>query len=331
MYNSSIQGSIKISLDDKTALCTGITRVLAALPPEQWQNSLLSLTNPTIECIDALTKAVTSVGSEVAEDQQISQIIEKIGEEVGVLAIAMRTFNNAKSKSSSEQKQRESPVFAVLHGVWPYLKHIASTLCYHQNISSSLSELLLVAVTLSEKNQDAHLLTKLYEISITMIDSVCKRNQVRSLDPVMDLIGGIINAFGPIADNDVQLVDNGVMNIRQIVEELTRRSCSVVNSIKSEIQVDALPAMFSVCTCGIQKCPILFMTLNTQADGSQDGQIFVHSIKVAVSSIDERHNNVARTAMFYLKEVVSKSRLLYFFEISHILFLNKLTSKNFQL
>ena len=180
----------------------------------------------------------------------------------------------------------------------------------------------MVAVLLSKKNQNVHLLTKIHEIAVTMIDTVCKGNQVKALDPIMDLVSGIVDAFGPIADTDAQVTGSGVVSdetrkVREIVQQLTCRSFSVVNAIGTDAQVDMLPAMFSICTSSIQRCPILFMTLSAQADStSQDGQIFVRSITVAFSSIDQKHVDVARTAILYLKEVVSTN--VFYFSLSFL-------------
>lgn len=328
MYDSSIEDSVSISMDDKKALCTGIARVLAVLHPEQWSHSLLSLTSPTIEYIESLEKVVNNNSGEVTE--KLPQIIERIGEEICVLAIAIRSFNVATSRTTGENSI-DSPAFSVLDRVWPCLNLIASTLCNHPIISASLSELLLVAVSLSEKTQNVLLLTKLYEISITMIDCVCKSDQIRSLDPIMDLVSGIISTFGPIADavtklTGSELVSNETHKIRDIVEQLTRHSFAVVNTVRSDVQIDMLPAMFTICTSGIQRCPILFMALNTQTDGSQVGQIFSSSITVAISSIDEKHIDVARTAMLYLKEVVSRIDLCL--SLKSFTFINTLTFKS---
>ena len=136
MYDSSIQDSLTISMEDKKALCTGITRVLAVLPPQQWLSSLSSLANPTIEFIDTLTKAADSVNNEGEDKKNMPSIIEKLGEEISVLAIAIRTFNGATSKNSSKETTIENPVLTVLHRVWPCLNLIAATYSLHDNISS---------------------------------------------------------------------------------------------------------------------------------------------------------------------------------------------------
>ncbi len=313
MYDISFEDSLAIRIDDKKALCTGITRVIAVLPPEQWLSSIISLSNPTIQCIEVVTEAANG---ENADSPKMPQIIQRMGEEISVLAIAIRTFDNATIKGAIAKDVVDSPVLTVLNRIWPCLNNIALTYSLHENISSSLSELLLVAVSLSEKNQSMQLLTEIHEKAITMINTICGTNEIRALNPIMDLVSGVVDVFGPIADTDAQVkagsgvVSNETRKIRYIVEHLTRQSFSAVNTIKNEAQIEMLPAMFSICTSGIQRCPILFMTLSTQA-GSQDGQIFVRSVTVAFSSIDEKNIDVARTAMLYLKEIVSA--FFYFF------------------
>ncbi len=310
MYNQSVEDSLSISMDDKKSLCTGITRVLAVLPTQQWLNSLLSLTNPTIECIESTSKVAASINVKDVENENKILVLDRLGEEICILAIAIRTFNIATGKENKDDNSAENPILSVLQRVWPSLTLIASSLCYHHKICASLCELLLVAVSLSENLQNIHLLKNVYEISGTMMASVSKLNRSRELEPIMELVAEIINAFGSTADNrdhtsgmEVTSEDSG--EITDIIEQLINRSFIVVNSISSDAQLDILPSLFSLCTYSIQKCPVLFMSLNNEMIGHTNGELFVSSISVAVSSIDQKHVDACRSAMLYLKEVVS--------------------------
>lgn len=306
MYESSMKDPFLVHMEDKKALCTGITRVLSVLPVNQWQNSLASLTNTTIECMESYMTILNNANGTTPEKDQITQIMEKIGEEMCVLAIAIRTFNLATSKTPCGKEFQENSSLSVFTRVWTSLHHIASTLCHDYEISASLSELLKSAVSLSGTSYNVELLTKVYEIITIMIESSCKDKKLRSLEPIMELVNEIVNAFGQIADTDVEGgtekdvdVRAGSHKIRQVAEQLVSRFFVLVNGI------DMLPAMFSICSCCIRKCPILFMSLNTHSDDNQGQSIFASSITVAVSSIDEKHIDVVRSAMMYLKEVVS--------------------------
>jgi len=312
MYDQSIRDLIVISMEDKKALCTGISRVIVALPKEMWLNSLSSLTNPTIECIASLSNTAASISPDDSEHENNAQIIERLGEEISILAMTMRAFDMAASKVSNNEHDM-SPVFSVLQSCWPCLTRIASSSSVHHVISASLNEILLVSISLSDSYQQIRLLMQVYEITIIIVETVAKSSQLLALEPIMELISDILNRFGPIGDAEA------TGQIREIIKQLLSRSFILVNSITTDAQLDVLPAMFSICTSGIQKCPISFMSLNSD---QTDEHLFVRSISVAVSSISRKHADVARAAMLYLKEAVSTS---YF--VSLFLRLDDLNSK----
>ena len=298
MYDQSIVDLIVISMEDKKALCTGISRVIVALPKEMWLNSLSSLTNPTIECIASLSNTAASISPDDLEHENNAQIIERLGEEISILAMTMRAFDMAASKVSKTNEHDMSPVFSVLQSCWPCLTRIASSSSVHHVISASLNEILLVSISLSDSYQHIHLLMQVYEITVIIMETVAKSSQLLALEPIMELISDILNRFGPIGDAEA------TGQIREIIKQLLSRSFTLVNSITTDAQLDVLPAMFSICTSGIQKCPISFISLNSD---QTDEHLFVSSISVAVSSISRKHADVARAAMLYLKEAVSTS------------------------
>ena len=298
MYDQSIGDLIVISMEDKKALCTGISRVIVALPKEMWLNSLSSLTNPTIECIASLSNTAASISPDDLEHENNAQIIERLGEEISILAMTMRAFDMAASKVSKNNEHDMSPVFSVLQSCWPCLTRIASSSSVHHVISASLNEILLVSISLSDSYEHIHLLMQVYEITVIIMETVAKSSQLLALEPIMELISDILNRFGPIGDAEA------TGQIREIIKQLLSRSFTLVNSITTDAQLDVLPAMFSICTSGIQKCPISFISLNSD---QTDEHLFVSSISVAVSSISRKHADVARAAMLYLKEAVSTS------------------------
>jgi len=317
MYNSSLDDGLKISMEDRKALCTGITRVLAVLPQDQWISSLSHLSTPTIECIEVVTKRADELKGKVDSVILIPRIIERMSEEISVLAIAIRTFNHATIKSSSDATGNgsENPVRAVLHRVWPCINHIATTYCLYENISSSLSEFLLVAVSLSETHENVHLLTKICETAVTMIDTISNSVEPKAIEPILGFVKGVIDAFGHTADAVVKISSAGCANenkdarqVRDIVEQLTcrvfRQLPSNEDLMRSGAQVEVLPAIFSICSACIQICPFLFLTLSIESDDSQNTRLFLQSVNIAISSLKDKHIDVARTAMMFIKEVV---------------------------
>ena len=124
---------IKIEFEDREALCSGICGVLAALPCDRWTASLSSLAQPTIDCLEQVTKTIDAHSSAAARSDKISALT-RLADEIRLLSVIVRAFKNAAMKSKRETLSDGKPVAAdandplisILRRPWPCLSHIAS-------------------------------------------------------------------------------------------------------------------------------------------------------------------------------------------------------------
>mmetsp|Transcript_5201 Transcript_5201/g.5922 ORF Transcript_5201/g.5922 Transcript_5201/m.5922 type:complete len:294 (-) Transcript_5201:712-1593(-) len=148
-----------------------------------------------------------------------------------------------------------------------------------------------------------------------MIDTISNSVEPKAIEPILGFVKGVIDAFGHTADAVVKISSAGCANenkdarqVRDIVEQLTcrvfRQLPSNEDLMRSGAQVEVLPAIFSICSACIQICPFLFLTLSIESDDSQNTRLFLQSVNIAISSLKDKHIDVARTAMMFIKEVV---------------------------
>lgn len=318
MYDSSNVNSGVIDIEDKKALCSGVTRVISVLSEEKWQESLLSLTNEPIALIDTLTKTADQLSTSDSDSNVISALLEKIANEILVLSIIIQTFNNATKKHVGD-----APALSILQKVWPFVNLLASTQNGNQFLFPCLSELLLVAVSMSGETNNINLIQNIDEVISKMMESVSKSNETKALHAVMELVSGTIESLGQLADNDAKNQGNEVMSkethkMREIVEQLISRSLNLFQALNDDTKVDLLPKIFSICTSSIQRCPVLFTAIELQTTNVNSEKILIHTITLAVTSVDQKHTDVARAALLYLKEIVSFKFLpLYQSDIDH--------------
>lgn len=303
MYDSDINLS-SVDIEDKKALCTGVTRVIAVLSQEQWQISLLSLISKPIGLIESLTKSADEINSKGGDLNSVSKILEKIADEILIIAIIVRTFNSATEKNA----YNAPAALTILEKVWPYVNLLASTQSDTDFLFSSLSELLLVAVSISGETENLNVLQKIDDVMNKMIECVSQSSNQKALHPIMELVSGIIDTLGPLVNsdikNDIKMSDE-TSKMREIVHQLTSRSLYLILALNVDSKVDLLPKMFSICTSGMQKCPNLFMTIPSRTDVLPEEKLVFCTITMACTSIDQKHVDVARAALLYLKEIVS--------------------------
>ena len=305
MYDTSNINAGAIDIEDKKSLCSGVTRVISVLSEEKWQESLASLTNQPITLIDTLMKTADQLSTKDGNSNIISALLEKIANEILVLSIIIRTFNNA-----TEKHVGDATALSILQTVWPFVNLLASAQNNNEFLFSCLSELLLVAVSMSGKTNNVNLIQKIDEVISKMMESVSKSNETKALHAVMELISGTIEALGPLTDTDAKNQGNEEMSeetrkMRDIIEQLISRSLNLFQALNDDVKVDLLPKIFLICTSSIQHCPVLFIAIESQATNLNLEKIFIHTIMLAVTSVDQKHTDVARAALLYLKEIVS--------------------------
>ena len=140
-YNLSIHES-SITIEDQGSLCSGICRVLAALPTDQWGGTLTSLAKPTIESLEAATAEIEKKPYNV-NDHLICILSQRVGNELLLLSIMIRTFNTSagdqildgcRLSQNDDSSNFEHPSLLVLHRAWSCISFISEKLC-KENVS----------------------------------------------------------------------------------------------------------------------------------------------------------------------------------------------------
>ena len=302
MYSNEGNDLNFASLDDRKSLCTGITRVLAVLPPDQWVSSLTTLTNPTIECIENLLKSI-SENQISADKSKLGERVTRISDEICVFASALRTFH------ASAKKQAKVPLLSLLHRIWPLVTHIAKTLSTQELIISSLCEFLLIVISLNDDGKDVGLLKEASEIAIAIMDFASNEHTQCHVMPIMEFVEQIIETFGHLAEAQVSVISplpatiGLTQQMRDIVEHLLRKAFHVIQGQSEKENVDALPGLFSVWGACIRRCPCLFFSLNVSVASAES--LCTASLNVARSSVTSKQIDVVRSTLLYLYEAVS--------------------------
>jgi hypothetical protein len=306
VYSNSCNGA---NIDDRKALCTGITSVLAVLPPDQWASSLTTLANPTIECIEILLKSINE-NRTTADKSKTEERVTRMGEEICVLASAIRTFHTvAKKQPNSSSEQAKTPLLSLLHRVWPSIALIAKTLSTQEVVISSLSEFLLIVISLNDDGKDTGLLKEASEIAITIMDFASQRHAQCHVMPIMEFVEEMVETFGHLAEAQVRTSSPSVIavevnqQIHAIVEHLLRKVFHVVQEQSGDENVDALPGFFAVCRACIRRCPSLFFILTITPESTE--KICTASFNATRLSVASREFDVIRSTLLYLNEAVS--------------------------
>lgn len=180
-YNTTCED---ISIEDREVICSGICRVLAALPTDQWVSSLSALARPTIGCLETVSKTADgalSTDSMRKNTEQLFSIIQRGADEIRLLSTMIRTFNKAAArgfaqmasgcKSSAEgHKGSEHPSLAILQRAWPCILHMAEKFGQHEVISAAVEDFLIVAVAIQQ--HDGTACSMLQELCETALNTI---------------------------------------------------------------------------------------------------------------------------------------------------------------
>ena len=234
IYQSPFQEPLKIDVEDRKALCMGITRVLAVLPSEKWAHSLTVLTNESVQCLENVTKlAEEAIVKEALASTAGQVIVTRMCEEIVVLGSILRSFRNATINVEKNIKQNldGSPILSVLERIWPCLTHISQKHGENEEVAIAIGEFLLVAVMVENIDKSA-LLKEACNIATPML----ARGHSVSFRPILEFIEGTITAYGKLADStistDGNLVNSENAKIREVIEQLL---CSAFDTASSVI------------------------------------------------------------------------------------------------
>ncbi len=311
-------------IDDRKALCTGITRVIAVLPADQWASSLSSQVTPTIQCIEMMVKGASLYPSNI-EKPKFEQYISRMSEEIGVLAIALRTFNSFAKKNNNTTSDVKAPLLSLLNRIWPTITSISRNFSAYEVVVSSLSDFLLIVVSLNEDGENLSLIAEAVEIAIAILDtSTHQKYATSSINPILNFVEEAIDTFGHQAElhaigGFTSPTTPLTETMHKIVQHMVQKSFSAIPATGDEnnAQEDILPGIFAICRACIRRCPVLLMTLS-YADGNFSQSMFAASLGASVSAIGNRQAEVVRDALLYLNDCVSFSCLFRSIIVSSI-------------
>ena len=322
---SAEDGSIAIA--NRLALCSGLCRVVAALPPDQWTSSLSHLASPTIVCLEAATKQVDALSSNESLTTQKGQILVRMADEIKLLAVMTRTFNNLAAKS--DEVDTCAPLNAILRKAWPCLLHVAQHHSSYDIISRSLSDLLTAAVAIKIRvKDDITQFRSISEMAASIMAAVKVGGNDATQAALLQFVQEAVDGYGYMGEihargaGAASELDEG---IRQILDQLLMLSFQAVQSTSSGMwsQVleqqkgdhsserspqravaaqavsnaspDELAAMFGLLTTCLHRCPLLLFGLG------DDSSCLRQAVGASVLAMNEKEVDVARGAMMFLK------------------------------
>ena len=108
--------------------------MLAALPNDQQQTSLMALALASIACLEAMVERAQSMGS-TGEKSTLSSILDRAADEIIILVTTARAFTEATSKLNSGIGSARAPFvepsMVVLERAWPTISIIASKYSFY--------------------------------------------------------------------------------------------------------------------------------------------------------------------------------------------------------
>lgn len=106
--------------------------MLAALPADQQQTSLMALALASIACLEAMVERADSSGG---EEKKFSPLLDRAADEIVILVTTARAFTEAistiNSGNESERTSFVEPSIMVLGRAWPKISAVASKYSFH--------------------------------------------------------------------------------------------------------------------------------------------------------------------------------------------------------
>ena len=251
-----------------------------------------------------------------SQDQNaLDKRISRMSGEICVIATILRTFHGvAKKQRNINLDEVRTPLLSLLHRVWPCLTHIAKTFSTHEIVISSLSEFLLMMISLNDQGKEVSLLKEASDIAIVMMDAVSRQQSTPcNITPIMDFVEEMIQIFGFQAEARAKAslsaqTDGLPEHIHAIIGHLLQKAFHVIREQSEKSNIDALPGLFSVCRACIRNCPLLFINLHVFAESSNSESIFSGSLNASISFVNNRQIDVVRAALLYINDTVSNHR-----------------------
>jgi hypothetical protein len=123
-----------LTLEDRKNTCIGICHVLAALPKDQQQTSLMALALASIACLEAMVERADYMGS-TWDKRTLSPILDRAADEIIILVTTARAFTEASSTTNlgtgSGRASFVEPSMVILKRAWPTISTVASKYSFH--------------------------------------------------------------------------------------------------------------------------------------------------------------------------------------------------------
>lgn len=242
---------------------------------------------------------------------EFKRCIGRMSEEICMVATILKTFHNVtKNQRNINIEEVRKPLLALLHRVWPSLTYIAKTFGSYEVVIVSLSEFLLMMISLSIVNgdgKDLSLLKEASDIAVVIMDVSRQQATPCNITPVMDVVEEMVQTYGFQAEARAKSLaslsahaDVSSEPIFTIIGHLVQKAFEVIKEQSEKSNIDVLPGLFSVCRACVRNCPIFFINLSSNSES-----IFSGSLNASISFLNSRHIDVVRAALLYINETVS--------------------------
>eukprot|EP00563_Minutocellus_polymorphus_P006543 CAMPEP_0181034076 /NCGR_PEP_ID=MMETSP1070-20121207/7616_1 /TAXON_ID=265543 /ORGANISM="Minutocellus polymorphus, Strain NH13" /LENGTH=1222 /DNA_ID=CAMNT_0023111583 /DNA_START=327 /DNA_END=3995 /DNA_ORIENTATION=- len=328
-YTSANSEEENIKVEDREALCSGLCRVLAALPSDQWVSSLTALATPTIQYLEAASKKAEEL---VGKEAEQFTILDRMADEIKLLSVMVRTFRNAARKSESSDKDPNPALIAVLHRAWPCLSHVSEKLGSYAMISRSLSDLLTCCVAVQQSDSEHEFFLQVCNMAANIMAAVKSSNgeseKHSTQAPMLHFVEEAVDIYGHVAETVARGTSkstNADLNLHKILDRLLVLSFEAVEEAAGAIWAsgsehqqqgetageaspppppaarpinkspDELAAMFSLLTVALRRSPVLLLNLSSGKD------LFSRAVQAGTVAMNEKEVDVSRSALIFLK------------------------------
>ena len=128
-FTACNRGGKLLTLEDRKDTCIGICHVLAALPKDQQQTSLMALALASIACLEAMVERTNSMAS-TEEKALLPPLLERAADEIIILVTIARAFTDALSTINlgigSVRTSFVESSMMVLRRAWPTISIVTS-------------------------------------------------------------------------------------------------------------------------------------------------------------------------------------------------------------
>jgi len=328
-YESANSGEENIKVEDRGALCSGLCRVLAALPSDQWVSSLTALATPTIQCLEAASKKAEELAG---KDAELFPILDRMADEIKLLSVMVRTFRSAAGKSESSGNDPNPALIAILHRAWPCLSHVSEKLGSYAMISRSLSDLLTCCVAVQRNDSEHELFLQVCNMAANIMATVKSSNgeseKHSTQAPMLHFVEEAFDIYGHVGETVARGTSKSTtadLNLHKILDRLLVLSFAAVEEAAGTMWAsdgeqqqrgekageaspppspskhpvnkspDELAAMFSLLTVALRRSPALLINLSSGKDS------FSRAVQAGTVAMNEKEIDVSRSALIFLK------------------------------